>query len=262
MLVHFPQQIGARLGFGALQQRLLEAEGAPGAVRTAMHLVIRVGVGVGSLGLNRGGRLAVAGGGSASAPLFRRALRRWHSRGGRRVDGARECCAACRLGSEIVADRPDSEGYERRTGSDRSRVADEAREEGMSGRRGHGTDACAYVLALQPGEGVSEAIQRALSDDEAQSGADDQLSHAHDQYRACMVCQASILRGSSLIIREQVHAAGGCSVHTARNRHRFGPWRPLMTALRGPGDNAGPSAPRSRTSEYGNASVAATLMPS
>src|SRR6516165_1800470 len=74
-------------------------------------------------------------------------------------------------------------------------------------------------------------MQRALSDDEAQSGADDQLRHAHDPVRACMVCRTSILRVSSRASREQDHADGWDSVHTARNRQGLPPG-PLMTAPR------------------------------
>jgi hypothetical protein len=50
----------------------------------------------------------------------------------------------------------------------------------MSGQR---PETRAHLLALQPAEGMPDAIQPALGHDEAERGANDQLHHCHDRYR-------------------------------------------------------------------------------
>src|SRR6516162_1251137 len=74
-----------------------------------------------------------------------------------------------------------------------------------------------------------------------------------------MVCQRSILRGSSLGNREQVHtppATVPCMQHAIRRPVRTVVWTVVADdspAL--PRDNAGPPAPRIRTSRHGGAAA-------
>src|SRR5256886_14664399 len=80
----------------------------------------------------------------------------------------------------VVADRPSAQGDERRAGSHRCRVLDEGADEGGPQRRGRPENPLARVVALKPADKMSDAVEHTLGDEEAEGGADDELSHAHD----------------------------------------------------------------------------------